>query len=144
MADQNFKNHSRLLVGWHGVTAIAVVALLICSLINLYHSAYNWQAHYTAVLFAITAIALCFIFWFTRVFALKAQDRAIRAEENLRHFALTGKLLDSRLRIGQVIALRFAADDEFVALAKKAAEENLSSKAIKQAIINWKADYHRV
>ena len=50
----------------------------------------------------------------------------------------------SRLRIGQVIALRFAADEEFATLAKKAAEENLSSKAIKQAIVSWKADYHRV
>ena len=53
------------------------------------------------------------------VFAVGAQDRAIRAEENLRHFALTGKLLDKRLRKSQVIALRFADDDEFVLLQKK-------------------------
>ena len=144
MTSQNFKNHTRLLLGWHGITALAILALLICSLINLYYSTYNWQAHFTAALLVITAIALCFMFWFIRVFALKAQDRAIRAEENLRHFALTGKLLDSRLRIGQIVALRFAADEEFVALANKTAEENMSSKAIKQAIVNWKADYHRV
>ena len=74
-------------------------------------------------------IFLC-LFLFVRMFALKAQDRAIRAEENLRHFALTGKLLPASLRIGQIIALRFAADEEFVGLAVKAASENLSSKEI--------------
>jgi hypothetical protein len=40
--------------------------------------------------------------------------------------------------------LRFASDAEFVALAKQAADENLSSKEIKQAITNWKGDYYRV
>ena len=92
--------------------------------------------------------ALCFsaifIGWFSRAFALKAQDRAIRAEENLRHFALTGKLLDSRLSISQVIALRFASDEELVALSKKAADEKLSNKQIKEQIKNWRGDYYRV
>jgi hypothetical protein len=78
------------------------------------------------------------------MFALKAQDRAIRAEENLRHFVLTGKLLPAGLRIGQIVALRFAADEEFVALAVKAASENLGSKEIKQSITNWKEDTYRV
>lgn len=142
MADQNLKNHSRLLAGWHGVTAFAIIALFVGSIVNLCHSVK--ENLYSASLIMLVSVILIFMFWFIRVFALKAQDRAIRAEENLRHFALTGKLLDSRLRIGQVIALRFAADEEFVGLAKKAAEENLSTKAIKQAIVNWKADYHRV
>ena len=48
-----------------------------------------------------------------RVYPLKAQDRAIRADENLRHFAMTGKLLDPRLTVKQVVALRFASDGEF-------------------------------
>jgi len=84
------------------------------------------------------------IYLYTRVFALKAQDRAIRAEENFRHFILTGKPLDGRLRMTQIIALRFAPDDEFPPLAKKAVEEKLRSKEIKAAIQNWKADHNRV
>lgn len=142
MTPQNFKNHTRLLLGWHGITALSILALLIGSIINLCHSAK--ENLYSASLIVLIAIILVFIFWFARVFALKAQDRAIRAEENLRHFALTGKLLDSRLRISQIIALRFASNAEFVALANKAVEENLSGKAIKEAIKDWKADYHRV
>ena len=81
---------------------------------------------------------------FHPLFALKAQDRAIRAEENLRHFALTGKLLDPRLDMRQVIALRFASDAEFVALARRAAADTLTPDAIKQAIQNWRADTYRV
>ena len=75
---------------------------------------------------------------------IKAQDRAIRAEENLRHFAMTGKLLDSRLTIRQIIGLRFASDEEFILLAKKAVDENLSEDAIKRTIKVWRGDFHRV
>ena len=79
-----------------------------------------------------------------RGFALKAQDRAIRAEENFRYFMLTNKLPDSRLTMSQMIALRFAGDDEFEALAERAANEKLSSADIKKSIKNWRADFHRV
>ena len=142
MTPQNFKNHSRLLLGWHGITALAVLALLIGSIVNLFHA--SKDNLYSASLIVLISVVLVFIFWFARVFALKAQDRGIRAEENLRHFVLTGKLLDGRLTLSQIIALRFASDEEFVALAKKAVEDNLSNKAIKQAITNWRADHHRV
>ena len=79
-----------------------------------------------------------------RVFALKAQDRAIRAEENLRHFAATGKLLDARLGTKQIVALRFASDGEFVDLARRAAETGMSPDAIKKSIKQWRADTYRV
>ena len=68
------------------------------------------------------SVALFLLFVFTRNFAMGVQDRAIRAEENLRHFALTGKRLDPRLTIKQIVGLRFASDAEFVELARKAAE----------------------
>ena len=58
-------------------------------------------------------------------------------------FLATGKPLDGRLRMSQVVALRFAGDDEFVALAQRAAEEKMSAREIKQAIKNWRADYNR-
>ncbi len=102
------------------------------------------QRLYSASLLVAVSIALVLVYIFLRVFALKAQDRAIRAEENLRHFAMTGKLLDPRLTIRQIIGLRFASDEEFLALAKRAADENLSEDAIKRAVKNWRGDYYRV
>ena len=90
------------------------------------------------------AVLLLFAFAFLRSFALKAQDRAIRAEENFRYYLLTNKALPSALSMRQIVGLRFASDDEFVALAEKAAKENLTEEAIKKAIKNWKGDYYRV
>ena len=49
-----------------------------------------------------------------------------------------------RLSEDQLIALRFAADDEVVALAKQALEENLSRKQIKERIRSWRTDEWRV
>jgi len=82
--------------------------------------------------------------WFIRTFALKAQDRAIRAEERLRYFILTGKPLPAELRFSQIIALRFASDAEYLELLDRTIKEQLSAKEIKAQIKNWKADYHRV
>jgi hypothetical protein len=78
-----------------------------------------------------------------RNFALRAQDRAIRAEENLRHFVMTGKLLDARLSVPQIVAVRFASDGEFVALAQKAAQDAMKPADIKRAVKNWRADENR-
>jgi cbb3-type cytochrome oxidase subunit 3 len=142
MATQQRSNHFRYIPLWHFITSAAILALLVGSIINLTHSAK--ENVYSASLLVLASVILLSIFWYARWFALRAQDRAIRAEENLRHFALTGKLIDNRLRLGQIIALRFASDEEFVNLAKKAAEESIRPADIKKSIVNWKADYHRV
>jgi hypothetical protein len=89
-------------------------------------------------------VCLALVSVIARLFSLKAQDRAIRAEENLRHYVMTGKLLNPKLTVRQIIGLRFASDDEFVALAGRAVEENLSEDAIKKAVKNWRADTYRV
>ncbi len=99
---------------------------------------------YSAFLIGTLTFTVIIIWFYSRAFALKAQDRAIRAEENLRHFILTGKPLDKGLRIGQIIALRFAGDEEFPSLVQRASAENLSGKEIKMQIKNWKADLYRV
>ena len=139
---QNYKNHTRLVPTYHGLTWIPTIALFIGSIINLINS--SKDNYYSAALIVLISILLMSIMVHSRGFALKAQDRAIRAEENLRHYILTGRPLDSRLGLGQVIALRFASDEEFPALAQKAADESMSKVAIKKAIKNWRGDYHRV
>ncbi|MBK9247855.1 MAG: hypothetical protein IPM69_07035 [Ignavibacteria bacterium] len=96
-----------------------------------------------SILLFLIATALNFSFVFMRMFPLSVQDRLIRSEENFRMYLLTGKLLDPNITIPQIIALRFASDEEFVALAERALKENMSSKQIKQAIKQWRADYAR-
>jgi hypothetical protein len=148
MSEQNFKNHSRYLALYHFIAPTAILVLIVGSCINLYKACINCSntdhvGFYSAWLICLTSFVLLILWWYSRVFALRAQDRAIRAEENFRHFIATGKPLDSRLRMGQIIALRFAVDDEFVTLAKKAVDENLKPREIKMAIKNWKADNNR-
>ena len=142
MKEQNFRNHSRYIILWTFVTPLILLAILGGSIVNLILA--DAHTHYSAALILLISVVLIIIYWYARRFALVAQDRAIRAEENLRHFILTGKPLDSRLRTSQIIALRFAPDDEFVELARKAVEEKLRSKEIKAAIQKWKADHYRV
>ena len=57
---------------------------------------------------------------------------------------MTGKLLDPRLTMRQIVGLRFASDGEFVALAARAAKEDLSPNDIKKAVKDWRADTYRV
>jgi len=143
METQNYSTHKRFVPLYHFLLFPLIIITLIGSIVNLFKSVGDSERIYSASLIASISIILLFIFFFMRIFALRAQDRAIRAEENLRHFALTGKLLDSRLNMAQVIALRFADNEEFIELAKKAADNNMSSDDIKKTIQKWKADHHR-
>jgi len=141
MESQNYKNHKRYVPTYHFFFFAVCLAIFVLSIISFFQCAISYSS---SILFLLTSIALLILFYFARAFPLRAQDRAIRAEENLRHYILTGKLLDSKLRLSQVVALRFAPDEEFVPLCKLAVEQNLSSKQIKEKIINWKADNDRV
>jgi hypothetical protein len=96
MADQNVKNHARYIPLWHIVTALAILAGLAGSIVNLVNS--SRENLYSASLLVLVNLVLLSLFWYARAFALRAQDRAIRAEESLRHYLLTGKPIDSRLR----------------------------------------------
>jgi hypothetical protein len=144
MTTQTYANHRRYVFMFHGVLFGLLVVTLIGSLVNFYLSLGDHQRIYSASLIVVLTFCVLLLFFFCRIFALKAQDRAIRAEENLRHFALTGKLLDPGLTMRQIIGLRFASDGEFFELAQRAVREHLSEDAIKQAIKNWRADTYRV
>ena len=140
--EQNYKNHPRYLLVWHIIIPLLIAAVLGWGIV--FFVDHHASTHFLGAAMILISIVLLLIWWYARLFALRAQDRAIRAEENFRHYILTGKPLDRKLRMSQIIALRFASDAEFPELVKKAVEENLPSKAIKQEIKNWKADYNRV
>jgi hypothetical protein len=144
MTTQNYANHRQTVPMFHYVLLGLLALTLIGSLVNLFESLGDHERLYNAALIVALTVAVLILSFLCRIFALKAQDRAIRAEENLRHFVLTGQRLDARLTIRQIIGLRFAPDDEFVPLARRAAEENLTPDAIKQAVKNWRPDLYRV
>ncbi|MES2646663.1 MAG: DUF6526 family protein [Bacteroidota bacterium] len=141
---QNFSNHRQFVPGYHYVTLTLILISLVGSVVNLSNSFSDHSNLYSASLIVLMNIIMGLLAFYARSFALRAQNRAIRAEENLRHFVLTGKPLDPALRIGQIVALRFATDTEFVALAAKAVKEEMSATNIKKSITKWKGDYHRV
>jgi len=140
MQDQNFKNHAKIVPGFHIVASLVVLTVLILGVILMVQLGFGLQT----VMYLLMGIALLMLFAYTRIFAIQNQDKTIIAEENFRTFRLTGKLLNERLTKSQIIALRFASDNEFVALCQKAVDENLAAKDIKTSIQNWRADYNRV
>ena len=143
MPTQNYANHAQIVPLFHRVLLPVLALTLIGACVNLYLSFGDHQRIYSASLIVVLTAALILTSLFARIFALKAQDRAIRAEENLRHFAMTGKLLDPRLDTRQVVALRFAGDAEFPLLVRRAAEEKMAPDAIKRTIKDWRADLYR-
>lgn len=144
MASQNYSTHRQMVPLFHFIAAPLILLTIIGSVVNLVKSIGDQERIYSASLIVVIGCCLVLLLLFSRTFALKAQDRAIRAEENLRHYVLTGKLLDSRLEALQIVALRFASDAEFPDLAKRAASERLKPDAIKKAIQNWRPDLYRV
>ena len=144
MKKQDYNNHSRYVPGFHFVTSTLILVLLVLSIITLVKSTSNTDLLYIGLFELIMALVAGLLFFYTRQFATGLQDRTIRAEENFRHFALTGKPLDSRISLAQMVALRFANDQEFVTLANKALTDNMSPADIKKAIQHWRADHHRI
>jgi len=143
MQEQSYAKHAKFVPMFHGVLFGIIVLTFIGSLVNVWQSLGDHERIYSASLIAAITVALVLLFFFTRIFSMGVQDRAIRAEENLRHFAQTGKLLDPRLTIKQIVGLRFASDAEFVELARKAAEGSMSPDEIKKSVKNWRADHDR-
>lgn len=144
MPDQSYTNHAKFVPPYHFFLGPLIIFTFIGSLVNLYRSIGDHERIYSASLISALSLAMIFLFLFARVFALKAQDRVIRVEENMRHYLMTGKPLDARVTVGQCVALRFASDAEFVALARKAAETGMSKDEIKKAITSWRADNDRL
>lgn len=145
MKKQSYSNHKRYLWWFHGLLFGVCIATLIGSVVNLIDSLDGDGSNlYSASLVLMCSIILLIFFFTIRYFAVRLQDRMIRAEENYRHITLTGKPLDHRLHTKQIIALRFAPDDEFPRLCQQALEKHLSNEEIKKAIHRWRGDYHRI
>ena len=141
-APQSLKNHARLDPPYHFVlTAVLAVNLFIVL-------CFTWKnLNYFTEWLVVLSIAVFIPLLKLRSYPLKVQDRVIRLEERLRLQALAPAEWHAqiyRLSEDQLIALRFASDDEVVELAKQALEENLTRKQIKERIKDWRPDNWRV
>jgi Family of unknown function (DUF6526) len=142
VSQQSFSHHTRYDPLFHFFILPVFAITLIGSIVHLVrrpglHS--GWM-----VVVMIAAVVALFKL---RLYPLKVQDRVIRLEERMRLMTLLDPAQRPRIAEiteSQLIALRFASDAELPALAMRALDEKLSSRAIKQSIQHWRADYWRV
>ncbi|MBB5343893.1 DUF6526 family protein [Tunturibacter empetritectus] len=144
-AAQNFKNHARFFPLFHFI----ILPLLLLNLVfSIYITIHRWPAYqHTNLWWIVMSIVFFLIAGASRDSALKAQDRIIRLEERLRLQALlppADRAHIDELTVPQLIALRFASDAELPDLAHRALTKNMEPKAIKEAIVNWRPDNHRI
>jgi hypothetical protein len=141
MTQQNFKNHRKLVPAFH-------FFILPVFTLNLGYSLYRLkQFSFESILGVLVAAALLLGALYSRLFALRVQDRIIRLEMQLRLERILPADLRPRieeLSLRQLIALRFASDAELPELSRLVLAQKLSgSNAIKQSIKNWRADLLR-
>lgn len=140
---QNYENHRKFVRGYH-VVAFGLLAL------NFFYSLYRvvTDLSMNSFMALLLALALILVFFYARIFALRAQDRIIRLEERLRLRELLPpdqqNTIDE-LTTSQLIALRFASDGEVAALVTAVLAEGIEDRdEIKKRVTDWRADYQQL
>lgn len=146
---QSYRNHARMDPPFHFFVAPVLLINVFVTLWVLIRVAIHEGSRHLLVnvWVFIMAVALLMLAGVARSSALRAQDRLIRLEEQLRYQRLLGpaELLTAQgLSLQQVIALRFASDAELPGLLRRASAEGMTPKAIKQAVTDWRVDPYRV
>lgn len=90
MKKQSYSNHRRYIPLYHYILLTLIVSLLIASVVNIMNlleaDVIEKDNLFISVLFALVSLIFGIIYYYMRAFALRVQDRAIRSEENFRHF----------------------------------------------------------
>ena len=140
---QSYASHRRYIPEFHFFVLPVLLANIVVTVIEFVR-----HPRFITAWIAVVAIALGIGIWTARAMALRAQDRIIRLEERVRLAQLLPPDLRSRigeLQTSQLIAIRFAPDEELPELVRRALEGELKTRAdIKRAIQNWRADHLRV
>lgn len=142
MPEQSFKNHTRWDPPFHFFLAPVILATFIFAVKDAW-------AYPNGMTLWLVLLSIALFIWLlrTRTYALGVQNRLIRLEERLRMEKLLPMELTPRfdeLSIGQIIALRFASNEELSGLVRRALDERLNPKEIKAAIQNWRPDHMRI
>jgi hypothetical protein len=141
-AVQNYKKHARWLPLFHFFVMPVLLVNVVLNVWGLIQAPGGWSVW--SVIYAIGLLGLGFL---SRIQALTVQDRVIRLEMRLRLRQLLPPDLHPRindLTHRQLVALRFASDEELADLVRDVLAGKLaSSKEIKMRVRNWQADWLR-
>jgi len=141
-AAQNLANHVKIDPPFHYfLLPVFAISWILSVVFLVRHPGF---LHFWIVVFNTALVVAAIRF---RQYALKVQDRVIRLEERLRFATLLPDSMRpqiAKLSEGQLIALRFASDEEVPALVERTVSANLSPADIKKAIKSWRPDYWRV
>lgn len=152
MQTQNYANHTRIDRGRTYMFLVLLIITIFAGTVFI-PDAIAWIQHpwfdrtnvFGYLIPALVLIAIRIGVLKLRTYAKILQDRIIRQEVNFRYYVATWKILSESVTISQIVALRFAGDNEFVVLVDKViAKPSLSNKEIKQMVADWKGDYNRV
>jgi uncharacterized membrane protein YciS (DUF1049 family) len=140
--EQNLKNHNKVVPAFHMFVLPLFLVNLITRLVQLRNG-----VNFGSILAVLMALGFILLALYARMFAITVQDRVIRLEMQLRLARLLPPDLHLQIdefTVGQLIALRFASDQELPLLARQVLEEKLTNrKEIKRRVKNWRADYLR-
>lgn len=142
MEAQNYSNHVRVHPLFHYFVAPLSLLMIPAAIINL---VINFGL--AAIILFLGSVVLHLVAAITRSYAKKNQDRIILTEMRLRYYLLTGKSIDlaeSKLSLSQILALRFASDEELKKFLQDPFLHELSADGIKKRIQQWKPDHLRV
>ena len=140
MTSQSYDHHAHHPVPTYIATVLAVTALVL-----IVGAAWlGWNTHDLGVVFlALTVFPLITV---SRWYVVRLQDRIISLEMQVRAAKVLAAGQDdllAQLSPKQIVALRFASDDELGDLLSRAVREQMTPDAIKRAIKQWRPDYLR-
>jgi hypothetical protein len=139
---QTLANHARIVPLYH----LVLGPILLVNLAASGRALFREPGAERGMAFAV-AFGLLILFWYARVFALKAQDRVIRLEMRLRLERLLPAPQLARfdeIGVPQLVALRFAGDAELPGLVEEVlAGRLIKGDDIKRRIKDWQADWLR-
>jgi len=140
---QTYANHTRWHPPFHFFVLPVMIINVVWSIVYFFISL-GWNRGWAIVV----SLALLLLASVARTNALRAQDRIIRLEEQIRYQQILSDDCAQQARsltIDQIIALRFAPDEEVEALVRGVLEGRLRKSAdIKRAVNTWRADHLRV
>jgi hypothetical protein len=140
VAEQSFKNHAHRPT----LTVVAWLFTILALTFEIQTTFFGRERRGWAVLALCAAVFV--LGWISRAYTVRLQDRIIMLEMKVRAAEILPGGQDAqlaKLTRAQIVALRFASDEEFSELLDRVVRENMPPKAIKAAIKTWRPDLHR-